>query len=161
MDKVNEWIFEPGLPSDAPNPTSDAFDKVDTVSAAWLKGETTAAQLPTTQWTVHEWLHFLNNLPRDLSLDKMSELDNQFNLTQSTNAERAFAWFMLAVGNGYQPIYPALDKHLSGIGRRKLIVPLYKSLITNGKKEWAQSVYLKARPGYHPLAQGTIDALFE
>ncbi|WP_415638495.1 hypothetical protein, partial [Pseudoalteromonas distincta] len=23
------------------------------------------------------------------------------------------------------------------------------------------SVYLKARPGYHPLAQGTIDALFE
>ena len=53
------------------------------------------------------------------------------------------------------------DKHLSGIGRRKLIVPLYKSLITNGKKEWAQSVYLKARPGYHPLAQGTIDALFD
>ncbi len=161
MDKVNEWIFEPGLPSDAPNPTSDAFDKVDTASAAWLKGETSAAQLPTAQWTVHEWLHFLNNLPRDLSLDKMSELDKQFNLTQSTNAERAFAWFMLAVGNGYQPIYPALDKHLSGIGRRKLIVPLYKALIKNGKREWAHDVYIKARPGYHPLAQGTIDALFD
>ncbi|MBH0058746.1 M1 family metallopeptidase [Pseudoalteromonas sp. SWXJZ94C] len=161
MDKVNEWIFEPGLPSDAPNPTSDAFDKVDTETAAWLKGDTTAAQLPTTDWSVHEWLHFLNNLPRDLSQEHMVELDSEFNLTQSTNAERAFAWFMLAVGNGYQPIYPALDKHLSGIGRRKLIVPLYKSLITNGKKEWAQSVYLKARPGYHPLAQGTIDALFD
>lgn len=38
MDKVNEWIFQPGLPSDAPNPTSDAFDKVDTVTASWLKG---------------------------------------------------------------------------------------------------------------------------
>ena len=161
MDKVNEWIFEPGLPTDAPNPTSDAFDKVDTATTAWLQGAKTAAQLPTANWTVHEWLHFLNNLPRDLSIEKMTELDDEFNLTQSTNSERAFAWYMLAVGNGYQPIYPALDAHLSGIGRRKLIVPLYKSLITNGKKDWAQSVYLKARPGYHPLAQGTIDALFE
>ena len=39
MDKVNEWIFQPGLPSDAPNPTSDAFDKVDTATASWLKGD--------------------------------------------------------------------------------------------------------------------------
>ena len=160
MDKVNEWIFEPGLPSDAPNPTSDAFDKVDAVTKTWLNGEISAAQLPTADWSVHEWLHFLNNLPRDLSIEKMTELDNQFNLTQSTNAERAFAWFMLAVGNGYQPIYPALDEHLSGIGRRKLIVPLYKALIKNGKKDWAHDVYLKARPGYHPLAQGTVDDLF-
>ncbi|PCC14294.1 M1 family metallopeptidase [Pseudoalteromonas sp. JB197] len=161
MDKVNEWIFAPGLPSDTPNPTSDAFDKVDTATATWLNGDITAAQLPTANWSVHEWLHFLNNLPRDLSQTHMSELDTAYNLTQSTNAERAFAWFMLAVGNGYQPIYPALDKHLTSIGRRKLIVPLYKSLIDNGKKDWAQSVYLKARPGYHPLAHGTIDALFE
>ncbi|MCQ8880120.1 M1 family metallopeptidase [Pseudoalteromonas shioyasakiensis] len=160
MDKVNEWIFQPGLPSDAPNPTSDAFDKVDAATKAWLQGTTTAAQLPTANWTVHEWLHFLNNLPRDLSIEKMTELDNQFNLTQSTNAERAFAWYMLAVGNGYQPIYPALDEHLSGIGRRKLIVPLYKALIKNGKREWAHDVYIKARPGYHPLAQGTVDDLF-
>ncbi|WP_404341964.1 M1 family metallopeptidase [Pseudoalteromonas mariniglutinosa] len=160
MDKVNEWIFQPGLPSDAPNPTSDAFDKVDTATQAWLSGSSTANQLPTAEWTVHEWLYFLNNLPRDLSLVKMTELDNEFNLTQSTNAERAFAWYMLAVGNGYQPIYPALDKHLSGIGRRKLIVPLYKALIKNGKKQWAHDVYLKARPSYHPLAQGTVDDLF-
>lgn len=161
MDKVNEWIFQPGLPSDAPNPTSDAFDKVDAATQTWLSGDATAAQLPTANWTVHEWLYFLNNLPRNLSTEKMTALDGEFNLTQSTNAERAFAWYMLAVGNGYQPIYPALDKHLSGIGRRKLIVPLYAALITNGKKDWAQNVYLKARPGYHSLAQGTIDALFE
>ncbi|KTF10323.1 M1 family metallopeptidase [Pseudoalteromonas sp. H105] len=160
MDKVNEWIFEPGLPSDAPNPTSDAFDKVDAAKTAWLQGSTTAAQLPTANWTVHEWLHFLNNLPRDLSIEKMTELDREFNLTQATNAERAFAWYMLAVGNGYQPIYPALDKHLTSIGRRKLIVPLYKALITNGKREWAHKIYINARPGYHPLAQGTIDNLF-
>ena len=91
----------------------------------------------------------------------MKKIDDAFNLTQTTNAEIAFAWFMLAVGNGYQEVYPALDKHLTGIGRRKLIVPLYKTLVKHNKKDWANKVYLNARPGYHPLAQGTIDALFK
>jgi hypothetical protein len=161
LEKAKEWIFEPGLPADAPNPTSDAFNKVDAATAAWLKGDKSLADLPTNNWTVHEWLHFLNNLPRDLSLDKMAKLDEAFNLTNSTNAERAFAWYMLAVGNGYEAIYPALDKHLTSIGRRKLIVPLYKSLVKHGKRDWAQKVYNNARPGYHPLAQGTVDAIFK
>ncbi|MBE0364780.1 hypothetical protein PULV_a2546 [Pseudoalteromonas ulvae UL12] len=161
LDKAKEWIYQPGLPADAPTPTSDAFDKVDTQISLWTKGGITASALPTNNWTVHEWLYFINNLPRDLAIEKMVELDNTYNLTQSTNAERAFAWFMLAVGNGYDEIYPALDKHLSDIGRRKLIVPLYKTLIKNDKKQWAENVYRKARNTYHPLAQGTIDALFE
>ncbi|MDP4985586.1 M1 family metallopeptidase [Pseudoalteromonas tunicata] len=161
MDKVNEWIYQPGLPADAPNPVSDTFDKVNANSQAWLAGQATLSSLPTDQWTVHEWLHFINTLPRDLSLAQMTELDGAFKLTQSGNAEIAFAWFMLAVGNGYNEIYPALDKHLSGIGRRKLIVPLYKTLIAHDKKQWANAVYQKARNTYHPLAQGTIDALFQ
>ncbi len=161
LEKAKEWIFEPGLPSDAPNPTSDAFDKVDAHTQAWLTGKQDLNSLPTDSWSVHEWLHFINNLPRDLALTRMSELDKAFNLTQSTNAERAFAWYMLAVGNGYEAIYPALDKHLTGIGRRKLIVPLYKALVKHGKRDWAYQVYQNARPGYHPLAQGTIDAIFE
>ena len=161
LEKAKEWIYEPGLPADAPNPTSDAFNKVDAATAAWLKGDKDLTDLPTNAWTVHEWLHFLNNLPRNLSLDKMAKLDEAFNLTNSTNAERAFAWYMLAVGNGYEAIYPSLDNHLTSIGRRKLIVPLYKSLVQHGKRDWAQKVYNNARPGYHPLAQGTVDAIFK
>jgi hypothetical protein len=50
--------------------------------------------------------------------------------------------------------------YLESIGRRKLIVPLYKELAKSAKgKQWAQGVYEKARPGYHPLAQGTVDAI--
>lgn len=39
LEKAKEWIYEPGLPSDAPNPTSDAFEKVDALTQAWLKDE--------------------------------------------------------------------------------------------------------------------------
>ncbi|KZN46580.1 M1 family metallopeptidase [Pseudoalteromonas luteoviolacea] len=160
LEKAKEWIYQPGLPADAPTPTSDAFNQVDAHTQAWLNGSKQLNTLPTQSWTVHEWLHFLNNLPRDLSRENMTALDNAFNLTNSSNAELAFAWYMLAVGNGYKEIYPALDKHLSGIGRRKLIVPLYKALVEHGKRDWAYRVYQNARPGYHPLAQGTVDAIF-
>ncbi|MCF2859680.1 M1 family metallopeptidase [Pseudoalteromonas sp. SMS1] len=161
LEKAKEWIYQPGLPADAPTPTSDAFNQVDSHTQAWLSGSKQLNTLPTKSWTVHEWLHFLNNLPRDLSLENMAALDKAFNLTNSTNAELAFAWYMLAVGNGYEAIYSALDKHLTGIGRRKLIVPLYKALVEYDKRDWAYRVYQNARPGYHPLAQGTIDAIFK
>lgn len=157
--KLNEWIYGEGLPKDAPNPTSDAFVKVDEQSQQWVAGKT--AQVNTQNWTVHEWLHFINNLPRDLPKEKMVSLDKAYNLTNSTNAEIAHAWYKLALSNGYEEVKPALEKYLVGIGRRKLIVPLYKMLAESGNKAWAKQVYAKARPGYHPLAQGTVDAIFQ
>jgi hypothetical protein len=51
-----------------------------------------------------------------------------------------------------------MSKYLIAIGRRKLIVPLYKELAqTEQGKAWALKIYQHARPGYHGLAQGTID----
>ena len=55
-----------------------------------------------------------------------------------------------------------MSKYLISIGRRKLIVPLYKALAeTPAGKAWALEVYEKARPGYHGLAQGTIDGVLK
>ncbi len=159
MDKVNEWIYAPGLPKDAPNPTSDAFIQVEGHLAKWLSDEQTLAAIPTSSWTVHEWLHFINSLPRELAREKLVALDETFQLTQSTNAEIRFAWFELAIQNDYRQADDALAEHLSGIGRRKLIVPLYRALAKKGRKEWAAAIYRRSRPTYHPLAQGTLDAI--
>jgi len=157
---VNEWIFQQGLPSFVPKPTSNAFTAIDGQITRWLANESTLTQLPTNEWTLHEWLHFINNLPVDLSVDKMSQLDAAFNLTVSQNAEIAHAWYLLALRAGYDAILPELDNYLVSIGRRKLIVPLYKQLNETAKgKAWAIEVYKRARPGYHGLAQGTIDGV--
>jgi leukotriene-A4 hydrolase len=156
--EVNEWIYEQGLPSYAPQPTSSAFTTIDGQINSLLSDKITLAQLPTKAWTLHEWLHFINNLPVTLPTERMSALDKAFNLTASTNAEIAHAWYLLALRTGYDTVYPAMSKYLIAIGRRKLIVPLYKALAeTPAGKAWALNVYEKARPGYHGLAQGTID----
>jgi len=46
------------------------------------------------------------------------------------------------------------------VGRRKYIKPLYEELIKTPKgKERALKIYEEARPGYHPIAQITIDSV--
>ncbi|RUO58694.1 M1 family metallopeptidase [Pseudidiomarina insulisalsae] len=150
MDKINEWIHEPGLPEDAPQPTSDAFAKVEKQMQRWLKG----GQLQTEDWTTHEWLHFINNLPLDISSVNMRRLDEQFNLTQSNNAEIAHAWLKLAIIKDYEPARERLRNYLLTIGRNKLVSPLYRELAkTPEDLKWAREIYQQAKPGYHPLTQ--------
>ena len=159
---VNEWIYEQGLPVFVPKPTSTAFSTIDLQISQWLSNTLDLEQLPTTNWTLHEWLHFINNLPLDINIERMSSLDKAFNLTHSKNAEIAHAWYLLSVRAGYDVAYPAMSEYLIAIGRRKLIVPLYKELSqTKQGKAWALNVYQKARPGYHGLAQGTIDGILK
>ena len=87
-----------------------------------------------------------------------AELDQAFGLTNSTNNEIAHSWLLIAIRNHYRAALPRLREYLIGIGRRKLIVPLYRALMTQDwGQEFARDTYASARPGYHPLAQGTID----
>lgn len=156
MSKINEWLHEPGLPADAPKPTSDAFAKVEQQTQRWLKG----AQLQTEQWTTHEWLHFINNLPLDISAENMARLDREFGLTDIQNSEIAHAWLKLSIVKKYEPARDRLRNYLLTIGRNKLVSPLYRELAkTPDNLKWAREVYEQAKPGYHPLTQTVNEAL--
>ena len=64
--------------------------------------------------------------------------------------------------NDYEPAYPALEDFLLRQGRRKFLRPLYQALHDNPKTlERGQALYAKARPGYHPIATASIDAIFK
>lgn len=159
--QITDWIEGQGLPRFFTPPTSSAFDDIDKQKHAWLAGTINTAQLKTTDWTVHQWLRFINELPRlDLEHKKLAELDSSFHLTGSHNSEIAFAWYSLALDNHYFAVLPALKEHLTRIGRLRLIVPLYQKLANSEHEVWAKEVYLSARDGYHPLTQTTLDALF-
>ncbi|HEX5793137.1 MAG TPA: leukotriene A4 hydrolase C-terminal domain-containing protein, partial [Rheinheimera sp.] len=162
LDDAKTWIYQPGLPAGTPDPQSNAFNQVQQQADAWLAGNSALDTLPVANWTVHEWLYFINKLPLSISLQQMAQLDSAFNLTQSANAEIAHAWFLLALNTGYQDIAAALEQYLVKIGRRKLIIPLYKQLASTPEGlAFARAVYEKARPGYHPLAQGSVDEILK
>ena len=150
--RIQQWIFEPGIPEGAPVAESDAFTVVDDARNAWLAGTLPAAQIDSSEWVVHQWLYFLNNMPDELSQEQLAELDGEFMLTMSKNNEIAHSWLLMAVNNWYQPAFTRLHEYLVAIGRNKLVKPLYKALSqTPEGKALAQKAFAEAKPGYHPL----------
>jgi leukotriene-A4 hydrolase len=96
----------------------------------------------------------------ELFLDKaqLQELDAKFKLSDTGNAEILAVWLGFAVQHHYEPAYPALERFLNRVGRRKFLTPLYKML----KKQdaaWAKRIYEQARPNYHAVATSTLDKL--
>ena len=159
-NEIAEWIYRPGLPATMPQPQSDAFARVEGQATAWVNGSTTAAPLRAAEWTTQEWIHFLANLPVDLSQARLGELDAAFHLTETGNAEIAHVWLLFAVRSGYAPADQRLEQYLVGIGRRKLIRPLYEALASTPEgRRRALEIYRRARPGYHPISSEAIDEI--
>jgi leukotriene-A4 hydrolase len=156
---LNAWIFTEGLPADCPTPHSVRFKKVDEVIAKW-KADETLKKDAAKDWSTHEWLHFLKNLPDTLSLPQMKAIDNFGNFTNSGNAEIISVWGVNAIRNKYEKMYPAIETFLINTGRRKFLSPLYTEMIKSeeGRKR-AKAIYEKARPNYHFVATNTFDKL--
>jgi leukotriene-A4 hydrolase len=149
---LEEWIYRPGIPSSAAEPHSDAFLRVDAQTAGWQSGEAIA----TSSWTTHEWLHFL----RTLNQPDLARLDREFQFSQTGNSEILCQWLLMAVRAQYEPARPLLEEFLCSVGRRKFLKPLYAELLkTPEGSERARRIYAAARPGYHPIARGTLDAM--
>lgn len=157
--QVQEWLTTETVPSFAVLPRSDAFARVEQARDAWLGGGPLDALAATTaSWSTQEWIHFVNNLPRQMEPARLAALDKRFALTASQNSEIAHVWFRLAIANRYAPAYPAMERYLVRIGRRKLILPLYRDLAATPEGlARAKKIYATARDGYHPLAQGAVD----
>jgi hypothetical protein len=161
--QVQEWLHSEGVPAFAVLPASDAFVKVEAARDAWLGGGPIAAlKSSSSAWSAQEWIHFVDALPRTLTAAQMRALDGQFAFTTSGNAEIAHVWFRLAIATQFEPAYAAMEAYMIRIGRRKLILPLYRDLAaTPAGKTRAQRIFAKARDGYHPLTKGSVEEVIK
>ena len=156
---IEAWVYGVGLPENAPRPESPAFDLVDAQLGAWSSG-TPAERLDTEGWNTHQWLHFLRALSGRLDAERMAGLDAAFDFTSSGNSEIKAAWLEHVIRNEFEPGYGELESFLKGIGRRKFLRPLYAALAeTEAGLARAREIYAVARPSYHSVSSGTIDAL--
>jgi leukotriene-A4 hydrolase len=159
---LSRWIDGVGIPADAEFVHSAVLDRVDSVRMRWEQGTLATQDLPGDGWTTQEWLHFVTRMSRPQSIARLQELDQRFHLTASRNAEIAHAWFRLAIASDYPGLEPTLERYLVGIGRLKLIEPLYKDLLASpAHAAFVRQVYAEARPGYHAIAQLTLDKLMQ
>lgn len=155
---IDEWINQPGLPDSHPIPSSDKFAKIDDLVKSL---DVEKVKTESVNWSSHEWQHFIEQLPSDISVEQMASLDEAFDFTNSKNSEIQFDWYKLAINSDYEPAYPAIEQFLINVGRRKFLTPLYSAMVKTDKTDWAKEIYEQARPNYHSVSFNTIDEVLK
>lgn len=159
--RIEEWVFETGLPDNCPVVTSERFNKVEAELNAWLDGKA-PVDLKTSEWMTPEWMHFVRKLPNELSGQQLKKLDAHFKFTTIGNSEIQAAWFEKVIPNNYKAAEASTEEFLIRVGRRKFLTPIYKAILkSDGGKTTALSIYEKARPNYHAVSRQSIDQLLE
>lgn len=162
-DKIdpNQWVYQPGLPSNSPAVGSVKFKVLDSLLVKWA-ALSNADVLKSATLSSNESLYLISHLPENTTIDQMKVLDQVFKFTSSGNAEIQSSWYVLSIKKGYQPANKNIEAFLTTVGRRKFLMPLYKELVkTPEGKKWAKKIYVQARPNYHSVAYNTIDELLK
>jgi aminopeptidase N len=153
--EIAAWLDEPGIPKFAERAVSARFEVVDELRDRWL----TTGQLPdgASHWTTQEWLRFLDAAPDVLDAAQLQQLDREFSLTGTANGEIARRWYSIVAASSYTPAYEELARFLTRVGRMKLVVPVYRALVTTeAGREYAAQVFEAAKPGYHPITTAAV-----
>lgn len=159
--KVDEWVYQPGIPSNMIVPVSARFARTRAAAEAFAR-DGAFDLVRKDEWVTTEWLDFLNNLPKTMTAEQLEALDRRFAFSRSGNSEILFAWLLHAVRNTYEPAFPALEDFLTRQGRRKFVRPLYQALEDNAPtRDLARRIYTRARPAYHPITAASIDAILK
>jgi leukotriene-A4 hydrolase len=162
-DEVNAhaWLYEPGIPANAPvfrSPRKDAL--VDLASAFERGARPTAAE--AAAWSPAELLVYLQNLPRRMAHDDCAGLDRALALTTRGNYEILVEWLTIAAGSDYQPALPRLREVLLKVGRMKYLRPLYGALGASPRtRAFAREVFAAAAPRYHQLSRRVAQSVIE
>ncbi len=160
--EFNEWLYQPGMPVTAPLVQARRFGVVDSARLAWLGTQQLPPAAITDAWSTQEWVHFIESLPKTLTVEQLAQLDGAYGFTGTMNGEIAQRWYPLAVRNGYTQANDAIAAFLQRIGRRKLIMPTYTALAeTEAGLALAKDVFAKAKPGYHPITTGSVQKVID
>lgn len=176
---TREWIYEQGMPKNCVQLRSQRFENAKLLAKRFAAGEDifkkkikyvkvpgkkkkqrVVEQITRDQFITQEWQQFIRQLPQDIGVEKLKQLDTRLDFKNWGNSEILMEWFVLGIKNDYKDIRPQMEKFLIKVGRRKYLTPIYKTLAKNPEsKEWGRIVYQKAKSNYHEVSKATMEEI--
>jgi len=157
--RVEEWLYEPGMPSNAPVFRSTSLESITLLAEGWEAGERpNAGQIAA--WTPTELLIYLQHLPRQIDRAGCDWLEGALHLTGRGNYELLVEWLTIAAGSDYEPVFPKVREVLTRVGRMKYLRPLYTALGRQARtRALAQEIFAAASAGYHALSRRVVEGV--
>ncbi len=147
------WLDGEGVPEGAPSTPSRKLDAVVAVSADPDKVD--------PAWSATELTLWLERAPRPLPVEACQKLDARLGLSKTGNAEVKVAWLKLAIVSHYDAVLPEVEAMLEKVGRLKYLIPLYGALLDRVElRDFARTVFERAKDAYHPIAKMVVGARF-
>ncbi|OUR92382.1 aminopeptidase [Flavobacteriales bacterium 34_180_T64] len=157
---TDEWVYDAGVPSNQAVIQSDKFENAEKAMQQFLTNNKVDVAM-TKDWTTQEWVHFIRNFPKEMTIAQMELFDDAFNFTNSMNSHIAMVWFEQAINKNYRgnAVDTKIEEFLTQVGRRWYVETLFKAYEKHDKVEEATAIYKKARANYHSVTATTIDKL--
>ena len=156
--KVKEWLYQAGLPDNAPMFESKLFASVTEENPKLLDG---SSKIAFKDWEFNQWLYFLRMVNGVATIDQLKNLDKKYNFSKSGNTEIQAIWLEDNINLKNAAINNSVDEFLGKVGRRKFLMPLYEALVATGQKDVAVKIYNKHRDSYHSVSQNSLDRLLK
>jgi leukotriene-A4 hydrolase len=158
---AQRWLYEPGIPENAPVFRSPSLERLTTLAEGWPAGRRPRPE-EAAPWGPSELLVYLQHLPRELDAASCRWLDENLHLTGRGNYEILTEWLAIAAGSDYEPVFPRLREVLTRVGRMKYLRPLYAALGRHPRtRALAHEVFAQASPRYHALSRRVAASVIE
>jgi len=150
---AKRWLYEPGLPENAPVFRSSAIESLTELAQGFARGRRPSTD-EAARWSPAEMLVYLQHLPRELDDESCAWLDRHLSLGARGNHEILVEWLTIAAGSDYEPAFPRIREVLTRVGRMKYLRPLYNALGGHARtRALARDVFAAASPRYHGLSR--------
>ncbi|HXI03171.1 MAG TPA: M1 family metallopeptidase [Candidatus Saccharimonadales bacterium] len=157
--RADEWLYEAGIPSNAPVFRSGRLEELTSLAEKW-SGGTRPTKEQSGGWSPTEMLIYLQHLPREIDHDGCRWLDANLGLTARGNYEILVEWLTIAAGSDYEPVFGRVKEVLTRVGRMKYLRPLYDALGGHDRtRALAREIFAQAGPGYHGVARRMVEGL--
>ena len=158
---VRSWLYEPGIPENAPTFRSPSLESLTALAEGWPQGRRPSAA-EAARWSPSELLFYLQRLPRELPGESCRWLDASLGLDGRGNYEILVEWLTIAAGSNYEPAFPRLREVLTRVGRMKYLRPLYLALGRHPRtRALAREIFREAAPRYHALSRRVAASVIE
>ena len=158
---LDEWLYQPGLPKDAPQYQSKLYDEL-VIATENLKNGVLPDQDQIASWIPDQIYYFLVLLPDVISVDHCREIEELFKLKESQDYSTIYFFYTCAIQSGYQDIMPYVEKLIGSCGRSYPLGAVFRALVkTEWSRELARPLFERYCERHHPISVARVETILE